>query len=311
MKFARQRVAATEQRNPRSRNLDLKSTRELLRIINREDAQVARAVQQEIPRIARAVDEIAARLRKGGRLFYVGAGTSGRLGVIDASEIPPTFGTPASMVQGIIAGGSGALTSAIEGAEDSAPQGAKDLRFRKITSRDVVVGLTASGTTPYVLGALQFAGRRGAFTIAVTTNKNTPISRLARVTIAPATGPEVIAGSTRMKSGTAQKMVLNMLSTAVMVRLGHVFDNWMINVAKTNQKLKGRALRILQQAAGANSLTAGHAMRQAGHDLRVALVMLKTGVNAVQARRKLAAEHGNLRRAIERTGAPHRGASRD
>lgn len=311
MKIARQLVATTERRNPRSRNLDLKSTREILRIINREDAQVARAVRREIPKIARAVDEIAARLLKGGRLYYLGAGTSGRLGVLDASEIRPTFGTPASMVQGIIAGGSRALTSAMEGTEDSAPRGANDLRVKKITSRDVVVGLTSSGTTPYVLGGLQFARRRGAFTIAVTSNSHAPISRLARVTIAPATGPEVIAGSTRMKSGTAQKMVLNMLSTAAMVRLGHVFDNWMINVAKTNQKLKGRALRILQEATGADSLTAGHAMRQAGHDLRVAVAMLKTGATAARARRKLAAEHGNLRRAIERTGAPHRGASRD
>ncbi|HKW89032.1 MAG TPA: N-acetylmuramic acid 6-phosphate etherase [Candidatus Acidoferrales bacterium] len=311
MKFARQRIAATEQRNPRSRNLDLKPTREILRIMNREDAHVSRAVRKEIPKIARAVDEIAARVRRGGRLFYVGAGTSGRLGVLDASEIRPTFGTPRSIVQGVIAGGSRALTSAVERAEDSAGQGAKDLCVKKIRSRDVVVGLTASGTTPYVLGALQFARRRGALTVAVTTNRRTPLSRIAHVTIAPVTGPEVIAGSTRMKSGTAQKMVLNMLSTAAMVRLGHVFDNWMVNVAQTNQKLKRRALRILQEATGADSLTAGHAMRQAGHDLRIALLMLKTGVNASQARRKLAAEHGNLRRAIERGGAAHRGASRN
>jgi N-acetylmuramic acid 6-phosphate etherase len=311
MKFARQRFAATEQRNPRSRNLDLKPTSEILRIINREDAQVARAVRREIPRIARAVDAIAARLRKGGRLFYVGAGTSGRLGVLDAAEIPPTFGTPRSLVQGLIAGGSRALISAIEGAEDSPPKGAHDLHRKRLSARDVVVGLTASGATPYVLGALKFARARGAFTIAVTTNKAMPISRLAHVTIAPVTGPEVITGSTRMKAGTAQKMVLNMLSTAAMVRLGHVYDNWMINVAKTNQKLKRRALRILQQATGANSLTAGHAMRQAGHDLPIALVMLKTGADAQQARRNLASEHGNLRRAITRSGGPRRGASRN
>ncbi|HEV2298679.1 MAG TPA: N-acetylmuramic acid 6-phosphate etherase [Candidatus Acidoferrales bacterium] len=311
MKFARQRFAATEQRNPRSRNLDLKTTSEILRIINREDAQIARAVRREIPKIARAVDEIAARLRKGGRLFYVGAGTSGRLGVLDASEIPPTFGTPRSLVQGLIAGGTRALTSAIEGAEDSAPRGARDLSRKRLSARDAVVGLTASGATPYVLGALQFARRRGAFTIALTTNKGTPVSREAHLTIAPVTGPEVIAGSTRMKAGTAQKMVLNMLSTATMVRLGHVYDNWMINVAKTNRKLKRRALRILQEATGANSLTAGHAMRQAGHDLRIALVMLKTGADAQQARRKLAREHGNIRRAIARPAVPHRGASRN
>lgn len=311
MKFARQRFAATEKRNPRSRNLDLKPTREILRIINLEDAQVARAVRKEIPKIARAVDEIAARLQRGGRLFYVGAGTSGRLGVLDAAEIPPTFGTPRTMVQGVIAGGSRALVSAAEGAEDSAPQGMRDLRTRKITPRDVVAGLTASGTTPYVLGALKLARSRGAFTIAVTTNKATPVSRVAHMTIAPVTGPEVIAGSTRMKAGTAQKMVLNMLSTAAMVRLGHVYGNWMINVAKTNQKLRRRALRILQEATGADSLSARHAMRQAGHDLRVALLMLKTGAGAQQARRRLAAEHGNLRRAIARTDGPYRGASRN
>ena len=311
MKFAWQRLAATEQRNPRSQNIDLKPTREILRIINGEDAQVALAVRKEIPKIARAVDEIAARLRKGGQLFYVGAGTSGRLGVLDASEIPPTFGTPRYMVQGIIAGGARALTHAIEGAEDSAPRGASDLQARKLSSRDVVVGLTASGSTPYVLGALQFARRRGAFAIAVTTNKGTPVSRAAHLTIAPMTGPEAIAGSTRMKAGTAQKMVLNMLSTATMVLLGHVFDNWMINVAKTNQKLKRRALRILEEATGANSLTAEHTLRQAGHDLRVALLMLNTGLEARRARRQLAREHGNLRRAIARAGKPHRGAERN
>jgi N-acetylmuramic acid 6-phosphate etherase len=311
MKFARQKVAATEQRNPHSRDLDLKPAREILRIINREDAQVARAVGREIPKMAHAVDEIVARLRKGGRLFYVGAGTSGRLGILDAAEIPPTFGTPRSMVQALIAGGSRALTNAVEGAEDSESQGAKDLRERKITRRDAVVGLTASGSTPYVLGALRFSRSRAAFTVAVTSNPSTPVSRFARITIAPHTGPETLAGSTRMKSGTAQKMVLNMLSTAVMVRLGHVYGNWMINVAKTNQKLKRRALRILQEATGASASTAEHALRQARHDLRVALVMLKSGANAQHARRELANERGNLRRAIGRATKLHRGAARN
>jgi N-acetylmuramic acid 6-phosphate etherase len=311
MKLARQRLAATEQRNPRSQNLDLQPTREILRIINREDAQAARAVRREIPKIARVVDEIAARLQKGGRLFYVGAGTSGRLGVLDAAEIAPTFGTPRNTVQAIIAGGSRALTNAVEGAEDSAPQGARDLRAKKISHRDVVAGLTASGTTPYVLGALQFARRRGAFTVAVTSNRAAPVSRVARIAIAPQTGPEVLAGSTRMKSGTAQKMVLNMLSTAVMVRLGRVYGNWMINVAKTNQKLKRRALRILQEATGASASTAEHALRQSRHDLPVALVMLKSKLNAARARRELASEHGNLRRAIAGAAKPHRGAARN
>jgi N-acetylmuramic acid 6-phosphate etherase len=310
MKFARQTVAATEQRNPRSRDLDLKPAREILRIINCEDAGIADAVRREIPTIARAVEQIAARLQRGGRLFYVGAGTSGRLGVLDAAEIPPTFGTPRAMVQALIAGGPRALTNAVEGAEDSATQGANDLRARKFLPRDVVVGLTASGTTPYVLGALRFARARGALAIAVTSNRAAPVSRLAQITIAPQTGPEVLAGSTRMKSGTAQKMVLNMLSTAVMVRLGRVYGNWMIHVAKTNQKLKRRALRILQEATGASASLAGHALRQARHDLPVALVMLKAGASVARARKELASEHGNLRRAIAGASKPHRGTAR-
>lgn len=279
-----------------------------MRVINREDAQVARVVGREIPAIARAVDEIVSLLQEGGRLFYVGAGTSGRLGVLDASEIPPTFGAPRNLVRGIIAGGRRALTHAVEGAEDSAKQGARDLRAQHITKHDAIVGLTASGTTPYVIGAVKFARGRGAHTVAVTINRRTPISRIAKVTIATATGPEVIAGSTRMKAGTAQKMVLNMLSTAVMVRLGHVYDNWMINVAQSNQKLKRRALRILEEATGANASTAEHATRQAGHDLRVALVMLEAGVNAARARKKLGAENGNLRRTIARARNARRNA---
>lgn len=311
MSIGRQRVAPTEQRNLRSRNIDLRPTREILRIINFEDRRVAHTVSREIPKIARAVDEIVARLRNGGRLFYLGAGTSGRLGVLDAAEIPPTFGTPRSMVQAIIAGGSRALTNAVEGAEDSWSKGARELRERNITRRDAVVGLTASGSTPYVLGGLRFARSRGAFTIVVTSNRSAPVTRVARITIAPQTGPEVLTGSTRMKSGTAQKMVLNLLSTAVMVRLGRVYSNWMINVAKTNLKLKRRAQRILHEATGASASTAEHALRQARHDLRVALVMLKSGVDANQARRELASEHGNLRRAIARANQPHRGAARN
>src|SRR5579859_5641998 len=213
MKKAPPRNVTTEQQNPRSRNIDQKSTREILRVINREDAQIARAVAQEIPKIARAVDAIAERIGKGGRLLYIGAGTSGRLGVLDASECPPTFGVPGTLVQGIIAGGKRALTESVEGAEDHEEQGARDLRARRMTSRDVVVGLAASGSTPYVLGALKYARKRGAYTIGLTMNRSSAISRLAHVTIAPETGPEVIAGSTRMKAGTAEKMVLNMLST--------------------------------------------------------------------------------------------------
>lgn len=297
-----QGLPATEQRNPRTRNLDQKSTREILRIINREDAVVARAVHREIPKIARAVDEIVARLRKGGRLFYIGAGTSGRLGVLDASEVPPTFGVKRSLVQGIIAGGKGALTTSIEGAEDHPEQGARDLRARGLRSEDAVVGIAASGSTPYVLGALKFAKSCGAYTIGLTTNRATPISRIANLTIAPVTGREVIAGSTRMKSGTAQKMTLNMISTATMTRLGYIYDNWMIGVAKSNAKLCRRALRNLCEASGSPERSAEEAMRKANGDLRVALIMLETGTEVHAARRALAAKRGDVRKTLAATG---------
>jgi N-acetylmuramic acid 6-phosphate etherase len=267
-------------------------------------------VAREIPEIARAVDGIAARMRKGGRLFYIGAGTSGRLGVLDASECPPTFGVPKTLVQGIIAGGKRALTDSVEGAEDHEEMGASDLRARGLTARDAVVGLAASGSTPYVLGALKYAREHGAYTIGVTMNRGSAISRLAHVTIAPETGPEVLAGSTRMKAGTAEKMVLNMLSTTVMVRLGHVYDNWMIKVAKTNKKLRERALRNLTNATGAQVLTARHALRQAGDNLQVALIMLKAGLNARQARLRLAATHGDLRKAVASASKPARSNKR-
>src|SRR5487761_448263 len=306
MKKAPLRNVTTEQQNPRSRNIDQKSTREILQVINREDAQVAGIVAREIPRIARAVDGIAARMRKGGRLFYIGAGTSGRLGVLDASECPPTFGVPRTLVQGIIAGGKRALTESVEGAEDHEEQGARDLRSKGMTARDAVVGLVASGSTPYVLGALKYARKQGAFTIGVTMNRGSAISRLAHVTIAPATGPEVIAGSTRMKAGTAQKMVLNMLSTTVMVRLGYVYDNWMVRMMKTNRKLRQRAVRNLKEATGTDVLTAEHALRQAGDNLTVALIMLQAGLNAQQARLRLAASHGNIRKAVASARKPAR-----
>jgi N-acetylmuramic acid 6-phosphate etherase len=291
-------LVVTEQRNPRSANLDLKPTREILRVINREDAQVASAVHREIPKIARAVDQIVARLRKGGRLFYVGAGTSGRLGVLDASEVPPTFGVKRTLVQGIIAGGNRALTASIEGAEDHPENGARDLRTRGVRAGDVVIGLAASGSTPYVLGALELARKGGAYTIALATNRATPISHVAHLAIAPATGREVIAGSTRMKSGTAQKMVLNMISTATMTRLGYIYDNWMIGVAKSNRKLCRRALRNLGEATGADQQTAERILRQASGDLRVALVMLKSRLDASAAKRALAAHGGDVRKTL-------------
>jgi N-acetylmuramic acid 6-phosphate etherase len=269
-----------------------------LRALSREDATVALAVRRELPQIALAVDAIAKSLRGGGTLFYIGAGTSGRLAVLDA-ECPPTFGTPPGMVRAIIAGGERALRHAVEGAEDSAADGARDLRRAGVSRGDVVVGIAASGATAYVLGALACARRRGAVTVGVTSNSRSPVARKARISISPDTGPEVIAGSTRMKAGTAQKMVLNMLSTAAMVRLGRVYENWMVHVALTNQKLRRRGARILEEAAGVSLSTAEHALRQAGHNLPSALVMLKTGVSARDARQRLAAAGGSVRQALE------------
>jgi N-acetylmuramic acid 6-phosphate etherase len=297
---AKQRASgsSTERRNPRTRGLDRRSTREIVRILNREDFAVPVAVRRELPAIARAVDAIAAALQHGGRLIYVGAGTSGRLAALDAAECPPTFGVSPRLVQAVIAGGRRALTAAVEGAEDSAASGARDLATRKISSRDVIVGLTASGSTPYVLGALRYARLRGALTIGVTSHRRAPIARLARILIAPQTGPEAVTGSTRLKAGTAQKLVLNLLSTATMVRLGRVYDNWMTGVALTNRKLRRRGVRILEQAAGARVSEAERALRHAGHDLPVALVMLKRGIGAAEARRRLRAVHGHLRNAL-------------
>jgi N-acetylmuramic acid 6-phosphate etherase len=293
------KASRTEQRNPRSRGLDRKSTLDILRALNREDAAVALAVRRELPHIARAVDAIVKSLQRGGTLFYIGAGTSGRLAVLDAAECPPTFGTRPGMVRAIIAGGERALRRAVEGAEDSAANGARDLRRAKVSRRDVVVGIAASGTTAYVLGALEFARRRGAVTVGVTSNPRSPVARKVRISIAPDTGPEAIAGSTRMKAGTAQKMALNMLSTAAMVRLGRVYENWMVHVALTNQKLRRRGARILEEAAGVSLSAAEHALGQADHDLPSALVMLKTGISASEARRRLAAAGGNVRQALE------------
>jgi N-acetylmuramic acid 6-phosphate etherase len=274
------------------------STSGILRVIHREDATVARAVARAIPAIGRAVEAIAAALNRGGRVFYVGAGTSGRLATLDAVEIPPTFGTPARKVQAVIAGGRRALTHAVEGAEDNEAQGARDLAARRLTRNDAVIGITASGATPYVLGALGYARRQGAVVIGITSNPRTPVTRLAPISIVTETGPEAITGSTRMKAGTAQKMVLNMLSTTVMTRLGRVYDNWMIGVALTNRKLKQRGLRILAEASGSSVAEATRALRQSGHDLRAALIMLKSSVDARTARRLLRRAGGGLRAAL-------------
>jgi N-acetylmuramic acid 6-phosphate etherase len=288
----------TELRNLRTRNLDLRSTRGIVDAIHREDARVAGAVGHELAAITRAVDCIVRALAAGGRLIYVGAGTSGRLAMLDAAECPPTFGVPAGLVSALIAGGRRALTTSVEGAEDSAAQGRRDLARRRLQRRDIVVGLSASGDTPYVLGALRFARRMGTATIAVTANRRSPLSRAAQITIAAETGPEAIAGSTRMKAGTAQKMILNLLSTAAMVRLGHVYDNWMVDVTPSNKKLRQRALGILRNATGASPVRAARALQGARENLRVALIMLKTKNTAAQARQRLRQAQGNLRRAL-------------
>ncbi|HVS86689.1 MAG TPA: N-acetylmuramic acid 6-phosphate etherase [Candidatus Acidoferrum sp.] len=288
----------TEDRNPASRNLDRMSTQAILRLMNREDRKVAVAVGRKIPAIARAVDAIARGIRNGGRLFYVGAGSSGRMAVLDAAECPPTFGTSPKLMQALIAGGRRAVTRSVEGAEDSVRNAERDLREKKLTSNDVVVGITASGTTPYVIGAMKFARKRRATTVAITSNRHMPVARLAKIVIVPEVGPEVVTGSTRLKAGTSQKMVLNMLSTAAMVRLGHVYENLMIDAALTNEKLAERGLRILAEASGKRVSAAERALRAAGHKLRVALVMLKLGVDAREARRRIAVANGNLRRVL-------------
>ena len=296
----------TEQHNPQSQGLDRKSTLEILRLMNREDARVASAVRKSLPEIARAVDAIVRAFREGGRLFYVGAGTSGRLAVLDAAECPPTFGTPPSMVQALIAGGRRAIVHAVEGAEDSAANGARDLAKTGLKRGDVVVGIAASGTTPYVLGALRFARRRGAVTVGLTCNRRSPLAKRAQIAIVTETGPEVLAGSTRLKAGTAQKMVLNMLSTASMARIGRVYENRMVYVIATNEKLRRRGARILAETAGVSPSTAKHTLRQTGHDLPLALVMLKTGSSAAQARQLLKKSAGSVREALQKAiaGSP-------
>jgi len=288
----------TEETNPASKNLDRRSALEIVRLMNREDARVAGGVAREISAIAKAVDAIVARMKAGGRMLYVGAGTSGRIGILDASECPPTFGVSPNLVRGVIAGGKRAITKSIEGAEDRLADGARDLRELRLTKKDSVVGIAASGTTPYVLGALHYAKRRGALTISVTANRRSPIAQSAQIAITPEVGPEILAGSTRLKAGTSQKMVLNMLSTAVMVRLGHAYDNLMIDMGEANEKLRERAQWILQEASGKSVSAVTRALRQTGHDLRLSLILLKRGVSAAQARRLLKQSGGNLRKAL-------------
>lgn len=292
----------TETRNPDSTQIDEVSTEESLRIINRADQTIAESVESEIPQIAQAVDAIFARVRTGGKLFYIGAGTSGRLGVLDASECPPTFNVSPDLVQGIIAGGDIALRNAVERAEDNRAQGRADLIARRFSEKDSLVGIAASGRTPYVLGALQYAREMGALTIGLSCSPNSEIGRAAEIAITPLPGPEVITGSTRMRAGTATKLVLNMISTGLMIRLGYVYGNLMVNVKPTNKKLEDRACRIITEIAQVPYDEAEHLLQKAGN-VRVAILMHKLEIPREEAERRLAASNGSLKAALRENSA--------
>ncbi len=290
---------ATESVNPATAAIDTLPTLDIVRLINEEDAGVHAAVRAELPRIAQAVDIVADRLARGGRLIYVGAGTSGRLAAIDAAECGPTYSAPPEQVTALLAGGERAMLHATEGAEDDAAAGARAVDEMNVGPDDVVCGVAASGRTPYVLGALGEARRRGAATLGVVNNAPTPIHQAADVVIAPVTGPEVITGSTRMKAGTAQKMVLNMLTTATFIKLGKVYGNLMVDVVAGNAKLRDRARRILERAAGVDAATAAQALADADDNLKVAIVALRAQLAPDEARRRLDAAGGRVRQAIE------------
>jgi N-acetylmuramic acid 6-phosphate etherase len=289
----------TEQINPNTGDIDSLDSLGIVTRINAEDRSVAEAVSQALPEIARAVDVITERLRGGGRLFYVGAGTSGRLGILDASECPPTYSSPPDQVQGVIAGGEVAITQSLEAVEDDYEGGGRDLAARGVSADDVVVGIAASGRTPYVLGALAYARQVGAATVGIANNAPSPLLTAAEIGIAILTGPEVIAGSTRMKAGTGQKMVINMLSTASMIRLGKVYGNLMVDVQVKNLKLRERAERIVAQIGQVEAARAAELLAQAGQETKVAIVMARRGVDAATARSLLAGADGLLRRVID------------
>lgn len=290
----------TEQRNPHSMDIDARSTEEILKIINDEDKTVPYAVEKELPYIAQAVELIVKALKNGGRLLYFGAGTSGRLGVVDASECPPTFGIPFGMIDGYIAGGKEAMFRAQEGAEDFEENGAKDVLLAKVSNKDVVCGIAASRRTPYVIGAVKKAKELGATTLYVTCNPRDNFNiKEVDVAICPYVGPEVIMGSTRMKSGTAQKLVLNMLTTTAMIRMGKIYENMMIDLQMTNKKLVERSKRIVMTITGVSYDEAANYLQQADGHVKTALVMIKAGVSTDEARKRLAKADGFVRKAIE------------
>jgi len=292
-------IPITEQENPRTAEIDQLPTLEAIRLINDEDKTVAPAVEKVLPEIAETIDKIVERLQNGGRLFYVGTGTSGRLGVLDASEIPPTFGVSYDLVQGVIAGGYDALYKASEASEDDKKAGAEDLKIRGLNAKDAVVGIAASGRTPYTIGAVEYAKSLGCFTACITCVPDSEITQAVESAIVPVVGAEVIAGSSRMKAGTAQKMILNMISTAAMIRLGYIKGNRMTNVKSSNVKLKERSVRILMSETDLDEAAAHNLLKEANGDLRVSIVMHKANVNRETAENSLAENEFVIEKAIE------------
>ena len=292
------KLTLTEERNPLTINIDTLPTLDMLMLINAEDQKVALAVRDELPNIAAAVDAITSRMQHGGRLIYIGAGTSGRLGVLDASECPPTFGTPRELVVGLIAGGDTALTDAIEGAEDDRIGGTHEIAKLNVSKNDSVVSIAASGRTPYAIGGLEEAKKRGALTVSIACNRPSPLEELAEIGIALIVGPEVVSGSTRLKAGTAQKMVLNMISTAVMIRLGKTYTNLMVDVQPTNIKLRQRARRIVGDATGLTLEQAAQILQESDGEVKTAIVAALANVSPVVARQRLRKTGGFVRKAI-------------
>ncbi len=292
----------TENENPDTANIDSVSTLEAVEMINREDLKVPAAVGKVLPEIAGVIDRVVAKLKAGGRLFYVGTGTSGRLGVLDASEIPPTFGVSYELVQGVIAGGPEALYKATEASEDDKEQGAEDLQARRLTENDAVIGIAASGKTPYTIGAVEYARSIGAFTACVVCTPDSELEKAADLAIVPVPGPEAITGSTRMKAGTAQKLVLNMISTVSMIRLGYVTGNRMTHLRPSNRKLRDRALRILNKETGLDPEAARQLMVRAGNDLKLAIVMHRSGAEPAAAEKALLESAFAVDKAVEKLG---------
>ncbi|HHX8565679.1 N-acetylmuramic acid 6-phosphate etherase [Vibrio sp. RM-44-3] len=288
----------SEGRNPETMDIDLLPSFDIVQRLNQQDKLVPIAVEKVLPEIAQAVDKITEAFKVGGRLFYIGAGTSGRLGVLDASECPPTFGTDPEMVVGIIAGGKEAMFRAKEGAEDDPALGEQDLKENTLTQRDVVVGIAASGRTPYVIGGLEYANELGATTVALSCNPDSPIADIADIAISPVVGPEALTGSTRLKSGTAQKLVLNMLTTASMIRLGKSYQNLMVDVKATNAKLVARATRIVMQATDCTNQEAKTALKETDYDAKLAILMILTGLDKESATEQLNAKQGYLRKVV-------------